>query len=451
MARLDHRSAWDLDQVLKNPHKGWHHHFWDDGLDRYGAESDEELLDFPGMDHLYLRFAWAFLEPEKGDFRWEMVDQMVEKWVPKGLNLAFRITARETHLEYATPKWVEAEGCPGEWFENWGKTTWAPTYDHPIFLKHLEEFHQAFGERYAGQPWLEYVDVGSFGDWGEGHTSFSQRRDFDFDAMVKHLQIHRDCYPTDLVAVSDDFAHDRRDGREQEMARIVDDMGFTWRDDSILVRYWVDARPETASVHRPEYFQKAAKRVPTILELQHYHEMKDPNLDNTWQGEEGSVFGADVFRRAIELMQASWIGHHGYARVWLADNPRLTKELGNRCGYWLIPHQTELPDKGVIGEEVELRVVLENRGVAPYTRPGSALLILEGASRAEIPCTTTGLGDTSPGGPRESRFRFRLPVGLPVGAYRASLRFEATKQGRRVALAVKGDGDLPLGSIDLAP
>jgi hypothetical protein len=37
------------------------------------------------------------------------------------------------------------------------------------------------------------------------------------------------------------------------------------------------------------------------------------------------------------LLHATYIGYHGDAREWLADNPELTKELLNRCGYWLFP------------------------------------------------------------------------------------------------------------------
>ena len=67
---IDLKSEWDTSRVLENPHKGWYHHHLDNGIERYLIE-DESVLDrFPGMDHLYVRLAWSFLEPEEGHFDW---------------------------------------------------------------------------------------------------------------------------------------------------------------------------------------------------------------------------------------------------------------------------------------------------------------------------------------------------------------------------------------------
>jgi hypothetical protein len=54
----------DAARVLVNPHKGWYHHFPDNHPNKYQIARDADLLDFPGMDHLYIRLAWAYLEPE---------------------------------------------------------------------------------------------------------------------------------------------------------------------------------------------------------------------------------------------------------------------------------------------------------------------------------------------------------------------------------------------------
>ncbi|MCC6355130.1 MAG: hypothetical protein IT577_14660, partial [Verrucomicrobiae bacterium] len=53
----------DAARALKNPHKGWYHHYPDNHISKYEIARDADLLEFPGMDHLYLRLAWAYLEP----------------------------------------------------------------------------------------------------------------------------------------------------------------------------------------------------------------------------------------------------------------------------------------------------------------------------------------------------------------------------------------------------
>ncbi len=51
---------------------------------------------FPGMDHLYIRLAWSFLEPKEGHYDWHLIDEIVDDFVPKGYGISFAITSKET-------------------------------------------------------------------------------------------------------------------------------------------------------------------------------------------------------------------------------------------------------------------------------------------------------------------------------------------------------------------
>jgi hypothetical protein len=42
---------------LAKSHKGWYHHYPDNHVNKYVIR-DDDLLGFPGMDHLYLRLVW---------------------------------------------------------------------------------------------------------------------------------------------------------------------------------------------------------------------------------------------------------------------------------------------------------------------------------------------------------------------------------------------------------
>ena len=57
---LDLADYQDADTPLENPHKGWYHHFPDNHPDKYKIREDADLLEFPGMDHLYIRLAWSY-------------------------------------------------------------------------------------------------------------------------------------------------------------------------------------------------------------------------------------------------------------------------------------------------------------------------------------------------------------------------------------------------------
>ena len=53
--------------VLKNPHKGWYWHYFDNGvrrpLYRDKLPEGETYESFPGLNHLYLRIDWYDVQP----------------------------------------------------------------------------------------------------------------------------------------------------------------------------------------------------------------------------------------------------------------------------------------------------------------------------------------------------------------------------------------------------
>lgn len=113
--KIDLKPSQDESRLLENPDKGWYHHYYDNSLGIYkGADADIERV--PNLHHLFLRFAWGFLEPEEGKFNWALIDDQVEKWWKKGVKISLSITAQETGKQYATPQWVVEAGAKGNMY-----------------------------------------------------------------------------------------------------------------------------------------------------------------------------------------------------------------------------------------------------------------------------------------------------------------------------------------------
>ena len=76
----------DNGQALVNPGMGWMLYYYTNVLDRYGAKlAPEDIVeDFPGMGVVFLRLPWAFLEPEKDNFNWEIIDTPAQRWLQSG-------------------------------------------------------------------------------------------------------------------------------------------------------------------------------------------------------------------------------------------------------------------------------------------------------------------------------------------------------------------------------
>jgi len=254
----------------------------------------------------------------------------------------------------------------------------------------------------------------------------------------------------------------------------------------MTARSWTCARVGTREPRSP-IRTKAGITITrtTILELEHYGHVK--RLGN-WDARPGSSLakhgggrtGPDYFRGALELLRATYIGYHGYAHEWLADNPELTGELLNRCGYWYFPHKAWLPLTGRPGGEFAIELVWENRGVAPAYQPFRLGLRLtqHGAPATEAansPTTDAARGTQflrlppapaaefdfdagnrrwlpTPAGPLRERYAASLPADLEAGSYALGFKLFCPATERDVLLALQPahrgeDGFYHLGEI----
>ena len=453
---IDMKTHWNDQIPLANPHKGWYHHYPDNHINKYIIRKDSHLLDFPGMDHVYIRLSWAYLEPEEGKFNWDIIDNIINKWTEKGLKISFRISCKETSTDrieqqFATPKWVMEAGAKGNYYRR-GEIVgpdgpWEPVFDDPIFLEKLENFLRVFAARYDGKSWLRYVDIGSIGDWGEGHTSSGSKINYTIEQKKIHIDLYRKYFQKTQLIISDDFVYTVKNPENREpLHQYVIQHGISYRDDSPLVNGYVQGYAETFTVRSPEFFDDAYRKAPTVFELQHYHKVK---MDGNWKVKEGSALskyapgktGPDFFRGALDLLHATYIGYHGDAHDWLTDNPKLTVELLNRCGYWFFLHRVDIPDPLLIGKKDTLEMVWENRGVAPayhpyvlkmrLVGPKTVDFELESGNRKWMPVSTDGV--------HREKYIVTISDGTLPGQYDLKLKLYSNDENKDVLLALDPD------------
>jgi hypothetical protein len=104
----------DNGAALANPGMGWVFHYYDNVPAHYGSKlaPSDTLDDWPGLTVIYLRIPWSYIEPEEGKFHWSVLDAPAQRWIAKGKQVAFRITASESWTRWATPKWVADASVP---------------------------------------------------------------------------------------------------------------------------------------------------------------------------------------------------------------------------------------------------------------------------------------------------------------------------------------------------
>lgn len=250
--------------------------------------------------------------------------------------------------------------------------------------------------------------------------------------------------------------------QRQALHRHVITNGISYRDDSILVNGYLNGYSDRFTVRSPEFFADAYPHTPTVFELEHYGTVK--RLGN-WEGCHDSLVakhgrgktGQDYFRGALQLLHATYIGYHGYAHEWLADNPEFTSEMLNQCGYWLFPISVEWLDLVTAGGKLLLALTLENRGVAPPYHPYELRLKLDGNGSSWTFTVAHADKTWLPGTPIVLRRELAIPPEFSPGKYDVSVGlFDRTSGGDRpVEFALKehlrdSNGYYPVATIGIA-
>jgi hypothetical protein len=342
---------------------GWVFHHYDNDIVRYGSNLEpwDTVDEFPGVGVIYLRLAWAFLEPQEGRYNWSVVDIPAQRWIAKGKKIAFRFTTFESpgnnNPANATPEWVVQAGAKVfPVASRGGRSTpsvprYEPDYDDPIFLEKLNRFFAAAAARYDGDPNVAWIDIGTIGIWGEGDPG--PERAVTAGTVRKHIDLHTRHFKRTLVTYNDNLTFR---GKGLETIIYAKEQGLTFRDDSIL------CRPGQEAVFTHYYAGAFWPRLPVILESEHY------GL-SVKRGDWGD--GSD-YLRALELAHGSYVSVHWWPREFLEKNRQLVDRMTLRMGYRLQLLEAALPEEAPVAGEMSISHRWRNNGVAPALPGGFA-------------------------------------------------------------------------------
>jgi hypothetical protein len=356
----------DTGTALVNPGMGWQFHHYDNGIRNYGVNLDpsDTVDEFPGLSSIYLRLAWSYIEPEEGKFDWSIVDTPAARWIAKGKQVAFRFTCSESSAG-ATPEWVRKAGAKGNMMNprvgvDPNGRMWEVDFDDPIFLEKLDHFLAAAAARYDGSPDVAFIDVGSFGTWGEGHTYAASLIPYSAATIRRHIDLYKKNFKHTLIVANDDFVSQ---GRGLEAINYAREKGLGLRDDSILV-----SGGERAYLHAflaPLFWTT----VPVILESEHYGSSKS----------KGAWGDGSLYLQAIEEYHASYATVHWYPRQFLAEQRPLIDKINLRLGYRLQLLEASWPAEIHRGEPLAAGYQWRNAGVAPCLPGGYPAFTLKDA------------------------------------------------------------------------
>ena len=145
---------------------------------------------------------WNKLNPAKGVYDWSELEALLEALEEHNMGYALRvfpyspsfIKSNDTPEENYdwTPKYVYEEGAKkitATYKDNGSKAT-VPVWDDSVYLHYAKEFATALAAKYDGDPRIEYIDVRTFGEWGEWHTSNLEGSEMPSVEIQKDLLKH---------------------------------------------------------------------------------------------------------------------------------------------------------------------------------------------------------------------------------------------------------------------
>jgi hypothetical protein len=417
------------DELLINPGKGWV---------VFSGINPGAFGLFPEAAIAYLRVNWADLEPREGDYRWDLWEPAMRFWTGTGKRIALSVMCANAHSrgKWCTPQWVADAGAKGYDYLREGDeynvgapiTRWEPDYADPVFLEKLERFVAAFAVRYDGNPQIEFIDIRSYGIWGEWHTPHP----VGTDVLKRHIDMHvRHFRRTQLVVPWGMDAN-------IPVYRHAFDRGVGFRRDGV-------GGPPVG--REAEMYPLVWGKAPVVFEFWGHYE---------WLKEKGwwSDFPIEPY---MEKQHASYISlyHEKNARTFIDQEPDYIRRLGNRMGYWFILTRADYADSVAPGGMLDVTLRWENRGVANCLANYPLAIFLINSQDCVVSTTVSAESDTrrwEPGKTATERIRIPVPADLQPGVYTVSIGLLESPLSNRCAvrLGIVGrdtEGRYPLGEV----
>lgn len=294
-------------------------------------------------------FGWRDLEPIKGQYNWSHLERSWGDIAQTGKRVGIRVAAENPHSgQNDTPQWLIDQGVAMRPYSIDGMEGFAPDWDDSLFLAAHHDFIHALGQRYDNDLRVAWIDIGSYGFWGEWHVWLNESLAATQVSKKSILDDYFDAFPTKhkVIAFDDNYA-----------TKYVTDHGGGVRNDCL-----------GTSGSNNWYLESLNSVDPTLN-------------DRVWKtaiitGEFcGSNYGAtvgtterfDLNYAFIQQTHWSFIGSAGGAIQPQNDEHRANLDkLHKKLGYRFVLQNVDHVKSINSGSTLTVNIKVDNKGVAPF-------------------------------------------------------------------------------------
>jgi len=354
-----------------------------------------------GSSIAYWRWNWYEIEPRKGQYAWSVIDKAIQYWSRNKMKFSFRIETADPNTlgYYCSPKWLFDEGCKKyEYMESDSILRVEPDYGDTLFLQEHAKFISALGQHLDGNPNIEFIDIGSFGLWGEWHSD----HDVNITIKEKIIDMYSAAFKTiPLIMMSADPG-----GLQYAAVK-----GYGIRRDGVG-SVWDTASWYDKNLYPKGFNTEMWKTAPVVLE---------------WYNNYGYIINSDhcSFNVGVQFMLDN---HVTYINDNIGSVPdsvlKILRQLVKKCGYRFMLNTISNSAAIQSGDTLAIEMLWSNTGVAPlYRNYRLVLSLLDGRGNVvSSQMSPQNITQWFPG-TYDVKENMIIPSNLPAGNYTIGVSF----------------------------
>ena len=395
-----------------------------------------ENNNYPETSIAYFRINWSVIEPERGKYRWDFIDSLLELAHVHDQTLMLRISPYKGRPIDDVPSWYREMVGPEREFQH---VKWPVDPENPLYAESFGNMIRALGERYDGNPDLEAVDLAIIGWAGEGGGSelLSQKtREALIDAYTDSFK------ETPLIALLMDPATNM-------YAR--DQLPMGWRIDCIGdLGFWADE--QNGWTHMHDFYPRE------IINCNVQDDWKTSPLSfeicgtfNNWKNSQG-YDREDVkyiFDQSLKWHMSSFNAKSSPVPEEWQD---LVDDWLKKMGYRFVLKRFTFPSKVRQNGKLDFTSWWDNKGVAPCYKDFALAIRLKNNENEQVFITNADIRTWLPGDNVYDN-RVFIPLDMKHGTYDLQVGIiDAVNSAPKVKLAIEGideEGWYTLGKTEI--
>ncbi len=361
---------------------------------------------------VYADLTWRELEPQLGIFDFDTFEnkQQLSRWRMENKRVVFRfvcdVPGSIAHRDI--PDWLyDATGGGGDAYDTAYGKGFSPDYSNEVFIQYHRRAIQALGDRYGGDGFFAYVELGSLGHWGEWHVmSNAGIRQLPPKAIRDlYVEQYREAFPNAQLLMRRPFSIARQLG-----LGLYNDL----TGDSEGTKEWLGW-----IANGGDYNQTG--EIGELVPMPAGWQTAPIGGEQAGTRTDEQLYGSDL-RETVQLLEQShttFVGPGSPADV----GPQAPLQGGldealSHMGYRLYVQQLETQRWAWLQDHLDVKLVFANEGVAPfYLNWPARLYLIDKDGRVQAShATTIDLRKILPGQPYSVTLSIPL-AGLQNGSY----------------------------------